>query len=149
MAVNPRLRLAGCAPHLDAPGRDGSSRPLQAGGPGCQEPPEPAGPSRRPSQAGCRAAAVLTGGGAAGPGVRGPRERGAEPVAAAVERQDEWVGWEVNSALALTTLSSRPNCLCITADGGCQHADPAHSLSVGKIIYPSADVQCGYHLVEN
>lgn len=69
--------------HLCAPGRGGSSHPLQAGGPGCQEHPEPADRSQRLSQGECRAAAGLRGVGAAGPGGRGPRERGAEPEAAA------------------------------------------------------------------
>lgn len=75
--------VAGCAPHLCAPGRGGSSHPSQAGVPGCQERPEPAGRSQRPSQGGARAAAGLKGVGAAGPGGRGPREKGAEPEAAA------------------------------------------------------------------
>ena len=98
--------VAGCAPHLCAPGRGGSSHPLQAGGPDCQEHPEPAGRSQRPSQGGCRAAAGLKGVGAAGLGGRGPRERGAEPEAAAAvnkhgretgdKTEDKWVGWEVN-----------------------------------------------------
>lgn len=75
--------VAGCAPHLGAPGRGGSSHPSQAGGPGCQERPAPAGRIRRPSQGGCRAAAGPRDVAAAGRGGRGRRERGAEPGAAA------------------------------------------------------------------
>lgn len=97
--------MAGCAPHLGAPGRGGSSHPSQAGGPGCQEHPEPAGRSQHPSQGGCRAAAGLRGAGAVGQGGRGLRGRGAEPGAAAAvnkrketgdKTEDKWVGWEVN-----------------------------------------------------
>ena len=96
---------AGCAPHLGAPGRGGSSHPLQAGGPDCQELPEPAGRSQRLSQRGCQAAAGLRGEGAAGSGGRGRRERGAGPGAAAAinkcretrdKTEDKWVGWEEN-----------------------------------------------------
>lgn len=92
--------MAGCAPHLGALGHGGSSHPLQAGGPGCQEHPEPAGRSQLLTQGGCRAAAALKGAGAAGLGDHGPRERGAEPEAVAInkrrETEDKWVGWEVN-----------------------------------------------------
>lgn len=97
--------MAGCAPHLGAPGHGGSSHPLQAGGPGCQERPEPAGRSQRLSQGGGRAAAGLKGEGAAGLGGHGRRVRGAEPEAAAAvnkrrgtgdKTEDKWVGWEVN-----------------------------------------------------
>lgn len=78
------------APYLGAPGHGGSSHLLQAGGPGCQERPVPAAQSQRPSQEGGPAAAGLTGVGAAGPGGRGQRERGAEPeAAAAVNRRRE------------------------------------------------------------
>lgn len=97
--------VAGCAPHLCVPSRGGSSHPLQAGGPGCQERPEPAGQIQRPSQGGCRAAAGLKGVGAAGLGGRGRHGRGAEPAAAAAvnkcretgdKTEGKWVGWEVN-----------------------------------------------------
>lgn len=97
--------VAGFSPHLCAPGRGGSSHPLQAGGPGCQEHPEPAGRIQRWSQGGCQAAAGLKDVGAAGLGDRGQRERGAEPEAAAAvnkyretgdKTEDKWVGWEVN-----------------------------------------------------
>ena len=82
------LCAAGCAPHLGAPGRGGSSHPSPAGGPGCQERPEPTGRSQHLSREGYRAAAGPTGEGAAGLGGRGPRERGAEPeAAAAVNKQ--------------------------------------------------------------
>lgn len=85
-----RARVLGSAPHLGAPGHGGSSHLLQAGGPGCQERPVPAARSQRPSQEGGPAAAGLTGVGAAGPGGRGQRERGAEPeAAAAVNRRRE------------------------------------------------------------
>lgn len=108
------LCTAGCAPHLGAPGHGGSSHPSQAGGPGCQERPGPAGRSQRLSQGGGRAAAGLRGGGAAGPAGRGPREKGAEPGAAAAvnkrretgdKTEDKWVGWEVNPQM--TALRSR------------------------------------------
>lgn len=97
--------VAGCAPHLCVPGRGGSSHPSQAGGPGCQERPEPEGQIQRPSQGGCRAAAGLKGVGAAGLGGRGRHGRGAEPAAAAAvnkcretgdKTEGKWVGWEVN-----------------------------------------------------
>lgn len=109
-----RASVAGGAPHLGAPGRGGSSHPSQAGGPGCQERPAPAGPSRRQCREGGRGAAGPMGGAAAGRGGRGRRERGAEPGAAAAvnkmqgwrwggewggggdKTEDKWVGWEVN-----------------------------------------------------
>lgn len=81
---------AGCAPHLGAPGHGGSSHPSQAGGPGCREPPEPAGRIQRPSRGGCRVAAGLRDVGAAGPGGHGPHERGAEPEAAAAVNGERW-----------------------------------------------------------
>lgn len=99
---------AGCAPHLGAPGRGGSSHPSQAGGPGCQERPEPANRIQHLSPGAGRVAAGQKGEGAAGLGGRGQRERGAEPEAAAAvnkyretgdHTKDKWVSWET------TTLS--------------------------------------------
>lgn len=96
--------VAGCAPHLGAPGRGGSSHPSQAGGSGCQERPEPANRIQHLSPGGGRVAAGLRGEGAAGPGGRGQRERGAGPEAAAAvnkhretgdETKDKWVSWEM------------------------------------------------------
>lgn len=78
--------------HLGAPGHGGSSHPSQAGGPGFQGPPEPAGQIQRPSQGGCRVAAGLRGAGAAGPGGRGPHERGAGPEAAAAVNKTQREG---------------------------------------------------------
>lgn len=96
--------MAGCAPHLGAPGRGGSSHPSQAGGPGCQERPEPVNRIQHLSLGGGRAAAGLRGEGAAELGGRGQRERGAEPEAAAAvnkrretadKTKDKWVSWEM------------------------------------------------------
>lgn len=97
--------VVGCAPHLGAPGHGGSSHLLQAGAPGCQEHPAPAGRSQHLSQGECRAAAGLKGVGVAAQGGRGLCGRGAGPEAAAAvdkyretgdKTEDKWVGWEVN-----------------------------------------------------
>lgn len=97
--------VAGCAPHLGAPGHGGSSHPSQAGGPGCQERRGPAGQSQRLSRGGGQAAAGLRGAEAVGLEGHGLREKGAEPEAAVAvnkcretgdKTEDKWVGWEVN-----------------------------------------------------